>query len=137
MSPQVRSWLANCEAVAKLCEPYPGEDSWQEAYWRTLTANTSQAVQKPQPELGDNFRYLQNVIDWDDDADKEMEVWKCNEENLEKGHKFWIALTGGSLGRHLFALKRRYMGLAPFVAEVGDLIYILYGAQAPFLLRPH
>ena len=133
---EVKSWLADCGAVAKLCDPYPGEISWQNAYWQTLSANKSQAVERPQPELGDCFQYLQDFLDWAEDADQEMKEWKSNEENLEKGRKFWVSMQYGALGRHFFASKKGYMGVAPLMAEVGDMICILYGAQVPFLLRP-
>ena len=110
---KVRSWFRNCEAIAKLCRSYPGEDTSEEAYWLTLTANLSRSVFDPQPALGDCFQYLEDYIDRHADADGNVKAW--NEARVQKGHIFWVMFLRACFGRSFFASKRRFIGFAPLI----------------------
>ena len=54
-------------------------------------------------------------------------------------HTAWLIVTvmfGALDGRCFFITKNDYIGMAPALAQGGDVIAILAGAETPFVLRP-
>lgn len=50
--------------------------------------------------------------------------------------KFGLLFANCGFGRSLCVTKRGYIGAVPPLARSGDIIYLIQGAQVPFVLRP-
>lgn len=51
----------------------------------------------------------------------------------------WMYMTSLAAllkGRQLFVTRKKYIGLAPAMAERGDIVAVFGGSQSPFVLRP-
>ncbi|KAL8856325.1 MAG: hypothetical protein Q9178_007089 [Gyalolechia marmorata] len=63
------------------------------------------------------------------------EVWDETDQESRKLQR-WITIVGTmSSYRVLFTTVEKYMGLAPLTARIGDMIFLLPGADVPFVLR--
>lgn len=133
-------WAQDTMALIKSLLPYPTGESFHDVYWRTLIANMDLDMTVPPPGFFDNFdRY----IEWD-----ELAVdCKSRDETRERGEAAGITLedrvkhskfdfsTPHVGNRVLFTTSFGYAGLGPPEFEKGDLVCIVHGAAAPFLLR--
>jgi hypothetical protein len=58
----------------------------------------------------------------------------------EASSYYWLALSTVILNQTLYrgflTIESGYMGLAPFTAQEGDMIYLLPDGERPFILRP-
>jgi hypothetical protein len=53
----------------------------------------------------------------------------------EKGPGFALLMPGCANGRRPCVTETRYIGCVPPLAMVGDIVYLVQGAQVPFVLR--
>ena len=133
-------WAQDTMALIRSLLPYPTGESFHDVYWRTLIANMSLDMTIPPPGFFDNFdRY----IEWDELAvdcksrDEAREIGEAAGITLEdrvKHSKFDFSIPHVG-NRVLFTTSFGYAGLGPPECETGDLICIVHGAAAPFLLH--
>lgn len=56
-------------------------------------------------------------------------------EAIVKYKEFRKRLHSASVGRAMFVTSKGYIGLAPWNAQGGDVVSVLFGGITPFLLR--
>ncbi|KAL8911356.1 MAG: hypothetical protein Q9171_003450 [Xanthocarpia ochracea] len=66
----------------------------------------------------------------------EMRQGRCKTDQESRELLRWIAVVETkTCYRVLFTTVEKYMGLAPLTARIGDMIFLLPGANVPFVLR--
>lgn len=73
-------------------------------------------------------------------ADREEWSRKVNARQAEPEHALESILDSrlqSMANKRPFMTKIGYVGMAPKVSQVGDIVVIFFGSQVPFVLRPH
>lgn len=112
----------------------------KEAIWRTVMADKTLDEFKRPPDWYGSFiqGYVESYVGAQstnivvDGAPPGMEA----SEAVEEFHKFQHRLGNVMVGRSAFRTRDGWIGLGPDSTKGGDLIAILSGGDAPFVLRP-
>jgi hypothetical protein len=98
--------------------PYPERATWTEAFWRAL--------------LGDMIM-------------EEFPVRRATEADRKKYNAFrqtesqndiYLSLRDMVVNQSFFITSNGYLGLGPPTIQEGDEVWVLFGGQVPFILRP-
>ncbi len=126
-------------------QPYTHTNPHQElrdVFWRTLSGDRTQ-TRRPAPascraefEKWISFQnYLEDTVVYSAISGG-PEISLAPELFGKYGSaKFGLLFTNCGLGRRLCITKRGYIGAVPPLAREGDVVYLIQGAQAPFVLR--
>jgi hypothetical protein len=135
-----------------LSEPYVTGISLTEAFWRTLICDrTPEGARPAEPAFFKYYQALERSLEMlHEFGGPEMNPLKPNpsvsaEEQERLSSAVLSYMTDGSrfLGasgphareRMIAITKEGYMGMVPPYSKVGDVVFIISGAQVPFLLR--
>jgi hypothetical protein len=128
-TPLIQQWINAFKTYTDTNGPYKTEDDLFNAIWRTLVADYDIFTKKRANQELESHRLV-------------FEHWLHQEHGdsplIKAGHniyKYMVMLERATELRRSFVSTKGYIGLAPFHAEVGDLICILFGGQTPFILR--
>jgi hypothetical protein len=110
-------------------QPYIGGKDWRNAFWRTLARDKCS-----------NERH--KVVRLNPDDDSVFVAWWTNTSHGEfakntkeiSAWRYQRQLTFSTEGQRFFLTQAGYMGLGK--PKVGDEIYVLFGGNVPFVLRP-
>jgi len=118
---------------------YRSDEERLEAWWRTIIADqiqTPSGVTRAGPGTEDQFAYFMHR------GDPGPESWRLRtsiEDRRQKSSLPYVNAVAKAIGysnnRRLFVTKRGYLGLGPGNTNEGDLVYILFGAPVPIILR--
>jgi hypothetical protein len=137
---RLAAFLEECDQLAaEQVVPYPTNEDAVEVFWRTIIFDTNEAGERLPAADGDIFyrawreKLLLSVVvplsgisrSWGD-------------RPIENTRQFprLIGLCGFAADSTLCVTKRGYLGCPPNSAQPGDLICILFGGDAPFVIRP-
>jgi len=96
---------------------------------QSMGLNKSEEVFAGAGDEEDMIRFLEAAgIDPNQDFDEMCEIHK-------KTSKFWYAMSNCALWRRFCVTENGRMGFVPPLADVGDMICVIYGMQAPLVLR--
>ena len=123
---RLRTWLSLVQE--HVADPYHTGESRSEATWRTVVANVSSDGHLAQEEVQGLGFHIWSRLPESGDELKEPEAQKCMIQ-------FMGAASSATFARRLFFTQEGYMGLAPKCARVGDQVCVLFGAEAPYVLR--
>jgi hypothetical protein len=88
------------------------------------------------PEIAKKFRELRNTMFWFDPL--ENRIRECVMTALrEKGIDYVKYLTAFEKSTRIIVTDGGRLGLAPSMSKPGDVVAIIKGARAPFILRPN
>jgi hypothetical protein len=123
---RLRTWLSLIEQ--HVADPYPTGESRSEATWRTILANVSSAGHLAQSDVeGLGFDLWSRIPQ----SNQELRSPTAQQAMIQ----FMGAASSATYKRRLFFTQEGYIGLAPKGARVGDQIYLLFGAEVPYVLR--
>jgi len=144
----VKQWADDCVRLAKRCSPYPtGQSTWS-SLWGTLSGGAPHE-ENMIPNGFDAF--LSSLAE----AQSAVRAFKTQLPSVQckspdplseiaarvavSRFQFlvpWLAKLNATCVLRKFATtQKKYMGLVPNGAMVGDLICIIYGCETPFILR--
>lgn len=136
--------------------PTGGARRREEAFWRVLigdielTADDQSPQRATEPtceavrqfaESNDLMRRLQDVALISSTPQTEVAEWSAElkarftEPRFSQGKTLDSRLQSMAKKRP-FVTKIGYVGMAPWVGQVGDIIVVLFGAEVPFVVRP-
>lgn len=125
---RLRTWLSLVEQ--HVGDRYPTGESRSEATWRTIVANVSSAGHLAQSDVqGLGFDV------WSRTSQGGQGQELRNPTAQQAMVQFIGAVPSATYKRCLFFTQEGYIGLAPKGARVGDQIYLLFGAEVPYVLR--
>jgi hypothetical protein len=142
------SWKLILDSVESDCvkQPYPYTNPNQrlhDVFWRTLSGDRTQTRRPAPVGCRDEFEQwmsfqnqmedegIYSAISGDPKTPLPLELFG------KYGYaKFGLLFTNCGFGRSLCVTKRGYIGAVPPLARNGDIIYLIQGAQVPFVLRP-
>ena len=123
---RLRTWLSLIEQ--HVADPYSTGESRSEATWRTILANASSAGHLAQSDVqGLGFDAWSRIPQ----SGQELRNPTVQQAMVQ----FMGAAASATYKRRLFFTQEGYIGLAPKGAKVGDEIYLLFGAEVPYVLR--
>ena len=109
-----------------------------DAYWRTLIGDRTETTRPAPAKLGKEFdtwrRFMAEVMPRFFSIPNQpvpADILARYGEQPE----FATLIATCALGRKLCITSRGYIGLVPPFAEVGDAVFLIRGAQVPFVLR--
>ncbi|RDW82327.1 hypothetical protein BP6252_03439 [Coleophoma cylindrospora] len=112
---------------------YPaGGGSLQDAYWRTLLGNLISTVEYYNEEQGDPYRSVK-----DEDYEVYQRWWKSVKDGAGVLDSFGYMIAGTFLTKTFFVTDCGYYGLGPQNMKAEDEVYVLFGSNVPFVLRPN
>jgi hypothetical protein len=131
-TPLMQQWIAIFKTSTDTNGPYKTKDDLFNAFWMTLVADYD-CFRRTR--TNQELKSHQSVFErW---LHREPTELTQSSPPLEENNmiKYRVMLKRATELRRLFVSTKGYVGLAPFHAEVGDLICILFGGQTPFILR--
>ena len=121
--------------------PYPYTSPPQllhDAYWRTLIGDRTDTTRPAPAKLGKEFdtwrRFMAEVVPRFL-SNPNQPVPADILARYGAPPEFSSLVATRALGRKLCITSRGYIGLVPPFAEVGDAVFLIRGAQVPFVLR--
>jgi hypothetical protein len=131
--PWIQYWMANFKTSADTNGPYKTEDDLFNALCMTVVADYDNfTVKRTNKDLKSHRSHFERWHHWEDEEIPESSPQITAEHNMVK---YKLMLKRATESRRFFVSTKGYVGLAPFHAEAGDLICILFGGQIPFILR--
>lgn len=128
ISNAANSWWTYVEALPLNPDPYAEKDGRYEAFWRTLITNHGISVPKgpvtPEMDFAGKF-----------DAWTGRKLAKMDDEEYFRPYS--DAAVTRCMWRSFLVTEQGYFGLGPRKTQASDLICILRGAHAPYVLRLH
>lgn len=144
----LHEWIDDCAQKATKCSPYPTGESTCDVLWRTL--NRDAAGENPLGPLPCD-RHLGNIRDARSTLAfaKEKYLSMCAnatdllseivlelaDSHIEELFSWFPKMATACSSKRFATTRKKYMGLVPQKARVGDLIYVMYGCETPFTLR--
>ncbi|KAI0528367.1 putative heterokaryon incompatibility protein [Xylaria digitata] len=134
----------------KLSEPYVTGISLTEALWRTLLGDRTPAGARPADPVFSEYyealvRYIELLPEFlgPDMQPREINVSAKEEARLRTSITRYLTdlgrfanVSGPHLRERMIAVtERAYIGIVPPYSKVGDAVFIIPGAQVPFLMR--
>jgi hypothetical protein len=124
--------------IAEKLKSYPGNDSVDMAYFRTLIANTDSLGRKANDDYGSAFlawyRWLYRAKGMEIPEYLREDQLNPAEENT-RATLFNTAVMRVCYGRRYFLTTGGYMGIGPAAMKVDDVICVARGASVPLVLR--
>ncbi|KHN96000.1 Heterokaryon incompatibility [Metarhizium album ARSEF 1941] len=145
--------LADSREVAlngSLSEPYVTGITLTEAFWRTLLGDRTPSGTRPADPIFSAYYqavegFIRTLLKCGPDMNPLNPSLSTEEQERLGSDMTYYALDAGRFanvaGPHtrerMFATTARgYMGMIPPYSQIGDVVFIIPGAQVPFLLRP-
>ena len=130
----LRMYVGDTARLVSLLNSYPTGEDIQEVHWRALIANTNKEGIELSPSLGDAFLALSEMV-------KRLDAGETTQApGMGTLHQAMIPYLPSILrimgGRKFCLTERGYVGLVMNQVLPDDLVYVLYGAAVPFVLRP-
>lgn len=124
--------------IAEKLKSYPGKDGVDEAYFRTLIANTDNLARKANDDYGSAFlswyRWLYRAQGLEiPEYLREQQLNQTEEDT--RATFFHTAVMRVCYGRRYFLTTGGYMGIGPTAMKVGDVVCVARGASVPLILR--
>jgi hypothetical protein len=128
-----------CDDISVIAQPvYPTGEPFHEVYWRIFICDRLASGEPAPPEFGKGFVLCHYILDRID------EIGEKHFENPDTktidgdgiGLQYGAAVMKWTSGRAFCATKGRYLGWVPRGTEKGDLICVIHGGEAPYILRP-
>lgn len=141
------SWKIILSSVDSDCgtQLYPYTNPNQklrDVFWRTLSGDRTQTHRPAPASCRAEFKQWISFQNYMVDTDVYSAISGDPETPLPPellggygSAKFGLLFTNCGFGRRLCITKRGYIGAAPPFAREGDIIYLIQGAQVPFVLR--
>ena len=141
----MHTWINECTQLATECYPYPTDQGSEDALWRTLNDDfTGKPLDEPLPREGHlgNIRAAQSALAFG--KNKYLSMCSNNpsalseivlEVALSRFETLMSVLPNAIPHQRFATTQRKYVGLVPQEARVGDLICVMHGCEAPFVLR--
>ena len=138
---EVGAWLMdNYMELARSISNYPTGEPIEEVLWRTWTCNRTFEGTTPLASFGQAFTALQTCLKMSSSA---AEIVQTDPETNAywqalslQASSFIAATNRWALRLNLCVTKNKYLGHVPITANAGDLICVILGAGAPFVIRP-
>jgi hypothetical protein len=131
--PLIQQWIAIFETSTDINGPYKTDDDLFNALWMTLVADYDYFTRK---RTNQNLKSHRPVFErWLHLEHREIPEPPPPITAENNTVKYMVMLKRATESRRFFVSTKGYVGLAPFHAEVGDLICVLFGGQTPFILR--
>jgi hypothetical protein len=135
-------WHAMHEEAPTENDPYGSEDAREEAYWRTLVAD-SNGKEKAPDEFGDCFRLWRYFkSNYEAKPGRIIKSWipEFDMSELPEGmtdvyDEFIEQMSTTVRGRKLFKTGRGYMGIGSWAVKPGWNVCILHGGSYPMLAQ--
>lgn len=143
----LHEWVDDCTQKATKCSPYPTGESTSDALWRTLNVDAAGVTLGPHHCDGN----LGNIRDARSTLAFVKEKCLFMRSNATDPLSEIVLEVAGSHIKELFSrfrkmatvctskrfatTRKKYMGLVPQEARVGDLLCVMYGCETPFTLR--
>jgi hypothetical protein len=144
----IAQWTDDCVHLARGCSPYPtGQSTWS-AFWKTLTKGTS-SEDKP---ILQGFEALLSDLGKAQSALEAVKTQLSSTQSRSPDALSEVA-AGAALShfqsliswlpswnsrchsRRFVTTRKKYMGLVPDGAMVGDLLCTVHGCEQPLVLR--
>jgi hypothetical protein len=141
----LKSWSEECVRQAQTCTPYPTGQSLSSALWSMLNGYDTrkedqvpdgclalpQAIENVQVTLGNVEKQIRSKH-----ADALSDVLGCAAlSNFLHRLSQLPKMSQTCLAQKFATTQRRYMGLMPEGAKVGDIVCAIYGCATPVVLR--
>ena len=120
--------LALAELPNDLPQPYISGNTWREACWRTICADTV---------LDSNEKWRRMTHEDAQKGQKWCSIKKSQpwSASSEAAPQFCSSVTSGTVNKRPFVTRKGYLGIGPYDVKVGDVVYILKGSNVPMVLR--
>jgi hypothetical protein len=140
----LKIWSEECVRHAQTCTPSPTEQSISSAFWTVLNGRDARtedqvpdgclalprAIEKLQVALCNFGKQICSKVD----APVDMAGFAA-QSNLEHCMSRLPDMTETCFAQKFATTQKRYMGIMPDGAKVGDLICAMYGCETPVVLR--
>jgi hypothetical protein len=144
------SWYQQAKSLAlrHAREPYPkAGQSRYEAFWRTIIGDRSQDMRPVPPDFANYHRLWERLLGIfhlardhaaiDGSFQDPYSVLDQIDTHSKAGmREYGIAFGESSYGRRFCVSRNGLIGLVPPQSKTGDLVFIIFGASTPYLLRP-
>jgi hypothetical protein len=128
--------------MAFVATPYPTRQHFMDLYSRLFLCdeplNLEGTPYDPETSILEGYkyiRYLQNHVE-DIAAERRDGLDMITlAHNDELGWRYEYKMAEGVTGRKFCATSKTYLGWVPPTAETGDIVYVVFGAKVPFILR--
>jgi hypothetical protein len=126
------------------------QDGVYDAYWRTLIGDRAPIGDRAGPEFGDSYDAFQEFkLVWlrnkgdpttktgeeDENALEDLDDGPLLLELQQNAALYRTALGEMLPGKRFCVTKQGYLGMVPKESQVGDSIYVPFGADVPFIIR--
>jgi hypothetical protein len=144
----LHEWIDDCTRKATKCSPYPTGESTSDALWRMLSGDA--AGETPVGPLSCDG-HLGNIRDARSTfafvKEKYLSMRSKNTDplseialeaalsHLEELFSQFHEMATVCSSKRFAVTRKKYMGLVPQKARVGDLLCVIYGCEMPFTLR--
>jgi hypothetical protein len=129
---QLLEWISMIRTLPRIYEA-TGEET-EEALWRTLVGNRNRS--RGSKEFSDEAEIREAFKDFL--RAKTLLLYRINtipKFIMRRFETFVNTFISNMLGRRFFLTQSGLMGMGPPSIRSGDLIYVISGAQVPFVLR--
>jgi hypothetical protein len=141
----LKIWSEECVKHAETCAPYPTGQSISSALWSVLNgydARTEDQVPHGCLALPRAIEHLQLAVDifqkqvFSEHVDALSDIVKSAAlNNFIQCLSALPKMSVTCFAQKFATTQKRYMGLMPDGAKVGDLVCVIYGCEAPMVLR--
>jgi hypothetical protein len=143
----LRTWSEECVRHAEACAPYPTGQSISNALWSVLNgydAQTEDQVPHGCLALPQAIEHLQLAVRNIETQIRSEHVDALSDVVQSAALSNFIQclsrlpkMSVTCFAQRFATTQKRYMGLMPDGAKVGDLICVIYGCEAPMVLRSY
>jgi len=127
-------WLDDIERLSKHCgNIYGGKSGTKEAIWRTPIADTTltpEGHQRAEKVLEECYKFCRSGI-----MRAVLKSHELEQKKFALAGRYWRLLVTRCSNRKLFATEKGYLGLGPAASTPGDIIAVIFGLNAPLVLR--
>jgi len=133
-----------CDEIARVSNPYPGQQSFEDAYSRVFVCNqrlkenediipSNQLYNMSYKETREYFDKFKNIKPEDIKASDVINVTPQSKSTIKE----YSSLMEKNLANRRFcATSKGYLGWLCDAGEAGDIVCIFAGSNVPYLLRP-
>jgi hypothetical protein len=135
-------FFKECAEIASVSNPYPTGEEFEQAYMRLLIGNLNifdgldSTVYGSLNDGYQSWRYTQEHFE-DIMAEQSNEQDMQTPAHVSRARQLYNrAIDSVASGKRFVRTEKRYLGWANASSQIGDIICIFLGADAPYVLRP-
>jgi hypothetical protein len=115
------------DAIMRRITSYPSGEDLGEVHWRTLICNVAFDLTRAPAEYADSYQAWRRIH-------RRAGLWASGTD-FALAERFGEVISGYNSDKIFGATEKGYVGMFPRAARAGDLVYVLFGGDFPFLLR--